>query len=1043
MQSKNVYNQHKKSLNTKADILDKKFIPDENGNVKYIVYYLQRTKSNGEIVKFFKAVKFLRLLHTSQESKENKKFMEIHTDVYRSMCSANIETIEIIANILHPEPLGTIILYGTQATGSTFDSAIRNVDNAFASFLSAFTGTHRQCHVSGVSLKLMRNIFSLMEEQQFVTCVKGIPNTKQTSGNSKNLLQVESNTEEQLEQFISGLTEVEYCMMLTISPMSLKYIRSWENKTLDRWTYWEKQKQGNMNVGLSVGVPLSLSQGISQGKSYNDGTNTGTNTGKSGGDSYSRNEGTNQNFSEGSSTGVSGNVTNGTNTGWNESNGTSSNNSISNSNSHGTNLGVSAGPDWLKINSGLNNTTGQSITSGGGTSQNHGTSGGTSNSVSDGWNESTNKSNSYGNSSGESWSKNNGWSEGSSTGKSSSTGSNFGTNSGMSFGANVGFNFSKGYQWHDMKVEYICELLKVQSDRLKMMDSGDGGAFVDLYISTRSAEGQNSVIGAVGVSWNNPNAKIDRLRCEVPSKAEQIKLQHYMLSFSPCQEVVTDPKDKQTYYYKFSNVLATSEYVSFNHPPRITIDGLDNSLGDIPEFSVPTNRQDGEIFIGNVMRPSKFSFESAMKNDGNGYVTDIKYTIKNSEMLHAFIAAGSRSGKSVLAQRMVLEMYNKAFYTDKYGNKKHRRVLVFDPKGDWRALANVIPKGKFKFYSIGKIGFHNLKLNLMRVPKAVNPMTYVNNLIEMFCNAQGLLQKGKNEFRDVILGLYKENHVLDNPNDKTWAWEKSKNLTMTDLYEEIMKRKKEAEEKKTTGRNSMDAWESYENRLKMFSSDIYTEYQVFCNRGGDSIEMLLGVDDFTIIESAGLEARTQEFFFTLAMTTIYEYALQFGPKGFYKNEVETVIVIEEANSIIAEKKGEFGNQDAIMQFNTILDKAAGLGLFFWIITQKISEMPKSCIANSGLTFVGRNQNDDDKKIIMSTFGYNDRIDYKYMNFIARMPIGVFICRTARTFNFVDQVPVLVKVAMLKTTTPEDEQLDTIIKHHEIARKKAEKNPNFS
>ena len=1035
----NASKEFEKSINTKAEIVSRQLVPDEFGNVTYIIYELKQEKNNGEIRRFYKAVQFFRLIHTSAEAKENKKFMEVHTDVYRSMSSANVDTIQLIANILEPKPIGIVILYGVQATGETLNQAVRNCKNNFQAFLSAFTGTHRQCFTTPVPLEIIRKIFDMMENQKYVTCIKGIPNTKHSEGSSGSKLSfgTSSNTEEQLEQFLAGCAEIEYCLMMTISPMSKKYIRSWLNRLLDRWTAWEKQRQGNFNVGMSIGVPLSLSQGVSQG------TNTGSSQGTGKTTSENHSESSNQSTTEGNTHGTSMNI----GESGNESQGTSYNHSEGSSDSYGKNTGTShnEGTSFqggIKIISGGSN---QSNGTNSGVNESHGEnisdSYGSNKSEGSGWNASRGVNDSTSNSKTQGTGSSDSWGSGTSENKSYSQGSSYGTNSNFSMGANVGFNMSKGYQWHDMKVEYICELLKTEADRLKLMDSGDGGAFVDIYISTKTADKQKAVIGSVGVAWNNPNAKIDMLRCEIPSLAEQAKLQHYMLSFSPCQDIVCDPKDRGTYYYKFSSVLATNELASYNHPPRITLSGFDNSMRDVPEFAVPSNKQDGEIFIGNVMQPSKFSYQNAQKHNGDGFITDLKYTVSNSEMLHAFISGGSRSGKSVLAQRMVSEMYNKALYKDKYGNVKHRRVLIFDPKGDWRTLASLVPEGKFKFYSIGKYGFHNLKLNLMRVPKAVNPVTYVNNLIEMFCNAQGLLQKGKNEFRDVVLGLYKEAHVLENPMDKNWAWEKSKDLTMTDLYNEIMRRKAEAENKRTTGRNTMDAWEAYENRLKMFGDPMYTEYQVFCNRGGDSIEMLLGDDDLTIIESAGLEARTQEFFFTLAMTTIYEYALQFGPKGFNKNEVETVIVIEEANSIIAEKKGEFGNGDAIAQFNTILDKSAGLGLFIWIITQKISEMPKSCIANSGLIFVGRNQNDEDKKIILSTFGYDERIDVKYKNFLPRMPIGVFIARTARTQDYISQTPVLIKVAMLKTTIPEDEQLDLIIRHHQLA-KKAEEDRKF-
>lgn len=1037
-----------RALNTKARIVDRKIVTDEYNNATYIVYELEREKNDGSIIRMFKAVEFFRLIHVAKESKENKKFMEIHTDIYRSMNMAKIDTIEVIANILEPTPVGIVILHGVQAVGATLNEAVRKCEQDFSAFLSAYTGTHRQCFSTPVPVEIIRKIFSMMQQQKWVTCVKGLPSTKHTSGSNKNILSMDTNTEEQLEQFLAGLSEIEYCLFLSVSPMSKKYLRSWLNKTLDRWTYWEKQKQGNFNVGLSVGVPLSISQGVSQGTSQGVNSSHGTSQ------NQNHSHGTSSNTSIGSSHGTSENNgwNRGENSGWNigqnENEGSNWGKSQGHTDSSGSsiNAGVNVAPSVMGISvGGVNVSTGHNT----GTSDNVGTSEGGSKSFGSSQGVSGGRSSGESGGTGENWgeskststgeSDSDSWGSGTSDSMGSSLGRNTGSSSNVSYGANVGFNMSKGYQWHDMKVEYITELLKVQADRLKMMDSGDGGAFVDLYISTKTQADQKAVEGSVGIAWNNANAKIDMLRCEHPSLAEQIKLQNYMLSFSPCQEIVVDPKDRNAYYYKFSSVLATNELVSYNHPPRITLSGFDNAMNDVPEFFIPTNRQNGEIFIGNVMQPSKFSYQQARKYNGNGFVSDFRYTISNSEMLHAFIAAGSRSGKSVLAQRMVSEMYNNALYTTKYGEKKHRRVLIFDPKGDWRALASLVPDGKFKFYSIGKAGFHNLNLNLMRVPRAVNPVIYVNNLIEMFCNAQGLLQKGKNEFRDVVLGLYKEAHVLDNPSDKEWAWEKSKDLTMTDLYDEIMRRKAEAENKRNTGKNTMDAWEAYENRLKMFGDPMYTEYQVFCNKGGDSIEMLLGDDNLTIIESSGLEPRTQEFFFTLAMTTIYEYALQFGPKGFYKSEVETVIVIEEANSIIAEKKGEFGNQDAIMQFNTILDKSAGLGLFFWIITQKIHEMPKSCIANSGLTFIGRNQDEEDKKLILSVMGYDERLDVKYKNLLPRMPIGCFIARTARTNDFISQTPVLVQVAMLNTTTPEDEDLDNIIKQHEAFLKQAEIN----
>ena len=52
---------------------------------------------------------------------------------------------------------------------------------------------------------------------------------------------------------------------------------------------------------------------------------------------------------------------------------------------------------------------------------------------------------------------------------------------------------SKTYQWVDKTVEYICECLALQNKRLQAMTDGDGGFFVDMYISTDSEDNQNAL----------------------------------------------------------------------------------------------------------------------------------------------------------------------------------------------------------------------------------------------------------------------------------------------------------------------------------------------------------------------------------------------------------------------------------------------------------------------------------------------------------------------------------------------------------------------
>jgi hypothetical protein len=397
-------------------------------------------------------------------------------------------------------------------------------------------------------------------------------------------------------------------------------------------------------------------------------------------------------------------------------------------------------------------------------------------------------------------------------------------------------------------------------------------------------------------------------------------------------------------------------------------------------------------------------------------------------MHHAFISGASRSGKSVLATRAVTEMYNNAPYIDKYGNAKRKRILVLDPKGEWRRVGNLLPRGTFKFYSVGKPNFHPLRMNLLRVPKNVNPYNYYNLVVSHFCSAYGLLDRAIAQISSIIYDLYEKNEVFGHEDDPTWANEHSKNITLEDVYNEIEKGLKNA----LLQRNQHDAeaLQTYLTRLDMYHRIHSCEYIMFCNRGGDSADILLGKDDFTVVESNGLSEKSMRFFFILLMNSIYEYALNSCPEGFYTNSYETVIVLEEANSVLISNEKDEAGQQSIQRFNEIIDKSASLGLFIWTITQKIASMPKSVIANSCITFIGRTAQPEDVKVINGALGFDEKKNPEMIKFYPRMSTGMFIAKVSKGRDMASQTPVLIQASMLKSTIPSDDELETIIQEHQ-------------
>ncbi len=1031
---KMIYDPFNGAVSEKLEIVKQFPVNDSYGNVKYIVSLLKKKLNDGSVVQFYKASAFFRLQRVAKQSKENKKFMEVHTDIVRAMYSTNITIIMLIANILKPSPIGLAFLYGVQATGSSIDEAIRHCSANFESLKKTFQGTHRTAHIGPVDSETMLWVFKKLDEQQYVSVLKGIPSRRNATGETRNLMKSETSTEEQIEQFLVGASDVEFCLMMMATPVSQNYLINWLTKSLKVETKWQSQKQGTNSLGMSIGIPMSISMNNSTGTSSNRGS--GLNSGVSTNENQSHTIGTSKNGSE--SVSESSSLSNSNSKGT--TNGTSENINVSDGTSEGKShqegTSISGGVNVVKLgqanvggstSDGVNSGKNHSVSTGNGSSFSENESESQSKSIS----ESKSYSNGWGSSESDATSK--GW--GTSEGKSSnvSKGTTQGSSTGIGGGLNFGFNISKTYQWVDKTVEYICECLTLQNSRLKAMTDGDGGFFVDMYISTDSHDNQKALQALSASTWINPESKIDVLRTEVPNRPDQKKLALHMKAMSPCMEIEREP-DGGGYYYKFASVLTSTEVASYCHPPRVSIGGLDNSMEDIPVLRVPTDRQNKEIFIGNVITGERYSYEMACKHRGIGYMTDFKFTIGNDEMHHAFFSGASRSGKSVLASRAVIEMYNNAPYIDPLtGEKKRKRILVLDPKGEWRQMASLVPKGKFKFYSVGKTNFHPLKMNVMRVPKNITPYQYYNLLVEHFCSAYGLMDRAVAQISTAVYELYESNKVFGHEDDPNWANEHSKNITLEDVYDSLKKKLREAEARRNN--HDAEALQTYLTRLSMYHLKHSNEYIMFCNRGGDSADILLGQDDFTVVESNGLSEASQRFFFILLMNSIYEHALAQGPKGFYTNSYETVIVLEEANSIlIAAGTDDTSGQKSITRFNQIIDKAASLGLFFWTITQKIASMPDSVIANSGIVFIGRTPQEQDVKVALSALGFDTSFkDLEYKKFIPRLTTGVFIVKISKGEKFEAQTPTAIKAAMLKTTIPNDAELEILLQEHEMER----------
>ena len=778
---------------------------------------------------------------------------------------------------------------------------------------------------------------------------------------------------------------------------------------------------------------FSNSWGNTHSESNGTGTNNGHGFGVSKGDGFSFggsvgagvNESESNSGSLSRSNSISGSVTNGLS------------DSFGTSHSVGSNIGESYG---LSQSYGLSNSQGISQGTGVTSSANLGSSFNESvtesNGISVGKSVGHSQSESYGQSSSvgtsqsatESSSVSNGTSvsKGTSASKSLSDGTSgtysAGTSGSMGIAPSLGYN--KSYQWLDQQVKDILELLEFQNERIKYALRGGGAFYTYVYIACESKMALSAAQALAKSTWQNEFAMIQPVQVLDLSQEEQTHLLYHFAAFSAD---VTRTDVAGASEYKYSTVLLPKEFVAYTHLPRISEGGIYAEVNDVPKFAAPSMLS-GEIYMGSIISSERYSYQ-------NGYITSRDYRISESELMHGFFTGASRSGKTVAAMRFVTELTK--VRRSKTG--KRLRIVCMDPKRDWRALSRYVEPERFRFYSMGNPNFHPLCFNPCKIPRGVIPQIWIDVMIEIYCRAYGLLERGKQLMAETFYSLYEETGIFEVYGTPGWedkVPELSANVTFEAAYNRMTMYKKAMEDgtssKGRGGNDTKDAYARLLERLSAFGRPFSIERRLFGDKRGMGIDDLIGADDVTVLESKGLESTFRSFIFGVITAGFYRYAIAQEGGFLAPNQYETVLIIEEANEVLtgSDTAGTSNSQMGLTgqsEFEQILDQSAGYGLFIFAITQKIADMPKSVIANSGLKFAGKIITEDDINVLVKSIGRDPRYDDRDVaKWFPRSPTGWFVCQSSRTKTFMDAEPILVKIAMLPISTPTDKELEAIL-----------------
>ena len=803
------------------------------------------------------------------------------------------------------------------------------------------------------------------------------------------------------------------------------------------------------SYGTSQGLSYSNGQGTSQSDSIGQSNSASSGYGSSTGKSYGENAGTSASQNVGQSYSVSISQNKGTSISSSMSQSVSQSESISQSTSQSDSLSRS----YSQSNS-------ESV------SQSQSVSDGTSKSRSVGQSESESYTQSVSNGTGENWGQSNsmgkgqsyGSSEGKSTGTSVGNTGSFttGTSGSMGLGPSVGY--SKSYQWMDQQVKDILELLEYQNERLKKALRGNGAFYTYVYIACPDMDALSVAQASAKSTWQNEYAMTQPIQVLDLCDEEQ---QHLLYHFRAFSADVTRENIAGVSDYKYATVLLPNEYVAYAHLPRVSEGGIDTNIDDVPKFRVPGLLR-GNIYMGTQLNAERYTFK-------NGYRTQFDYRINIDELMHGVFTGASRSGKTVAAMRFIRELAN----SRRSATGKRLRIVIMDPKQDWRGIARFVEPERFRFYSMGNTHFRPINLNPCKIPYKVEPQHWIDGIINIYCRAYGLLERGKQMLSDVFYKLYTQAGVFPSKgeyfdekymNDKAnykfpevypdWDAEISKrsaSVTFHKLYKDMQQTSDSFNGgQKRAGNDTLDAYSRLLERLSCFARPYSIEYRLFSaednfsdpnSKGlGLGVDELIGGDDVTVFESFGLESTFANFIFGIITSGFYKVAKGFERGYLNPAQYETVLVIEEANKVLTGNDtagtgggGGMASLSGQSEFEEILDQSAGYGLFIIAITQKISMMPSSIVANCGMFFLGKISQPEDVDLAVRMIGREGRIDDRdVVKWLPKSPTGWFICRSNRGYDFRDAEPVLVQIEPLNNATISNAELDEILTKKEIA-----------
>lgn len=339
-----------------------------------------------------------------------------------------------------------------------------------------------------------------------------------------------------------------------------------------------------------------------------------------------------------------------------------------------------------------------------------------------------------------------------------------------------------------------------------------------------------------------------------------------------------------------------------------------------------------EIQLGYT--PSAFS----LLTSENGKVNELspfRYPIEHF-CQHALISGGTNHGQIPLAMKVIEAAVNTPV-GPKYDEVLPGAIILDDWKERWKGLEYGVDTERFNFIAFGKEGGDNFGLNVCAIPHGVHPGIYAQTLAIVLAHAGGL-EDGENisVICEALLDLYEKRGILAGNYEyhAEIVTEESSAVTLTEVRRELLER---------VGSDTHFN-ELLHEALLPFESEDTSASKMFSHAGGCSIDALWGKSKVFVL--AIPEANLRGFIGSCFVHGLWDF-LRCHPEVFLcSNSARGFLVLEDYGVYI----DDASSPTVVTKTQEVFDQAAGYGMYVYTITNALSRLPRSVLANIGIRF---------------------------------------------------------------------------------------------